>query len=143
MQYPLSGAILLKELVYLLKLKTFTVAKFENFSRNVVPTLAQTFSEDLKSSVLSQTRLNYLEVNGDLEFSGAITEYSISPIAPQANETTQFSRLQISVEINYFSVFNEEDSWTSRFSRFADYESTANFYITRRKPYCRHSRANH
>ncbi|MEM7101772.1 MAG: LPS assembly lipoprotein LptE [Bacteroidota bacterium] len=107
--------------------KTFTVIQFDNYSVNVVPTLAQTFSEDLKRAILSQTRLSYAQSEGDLEFSGAITEYSISPIAPQAGATSQFSRLQITVEVTYFNAYKEDDNWTSRFSRFADYESTQNF----------------
>ncbi len=105
------------------EVQSFTIIPFENNANNVVPTLAQTFSERLKDKVLTESRLNYANANGDVEFKGAITAYRISPVAPTPNATTAFNRLEIEVMVDYACVTKPDLDWNNQFRRFADYDS--------------------
>ncbi len=107
-------------------LKTFTVIPFENQAPNAIPTLNNTFQESLKRRVINETKLSYAAANGDVEFSGAIIGYSVSPVAPQPGEIAQFSRLDITVQVSYFNPMEEEQNFNSSFTRFADFESSTN-----------------
>ena len=84
-------------------------------------------SESLKDLVLSQTRLDLDKSSGDLRFEGYISDYLVSTAAAQGDETAALNRLSITVNVTYYNSFNEEDNFTSSFTRFADFDSNLNF----------------
>lgn len=104
--------------------KTVSVAYLENNAIIVIPTLSQSLTEGLKDKILNSTSLSLSRSNADIQFSGAITDYSIKPIAVQGNETTSRSRLTITVKLNYVNKLNEKQNWENDFSRYADFNST-------------------
>ena len=67
------------------------------------------------------------ESDGDLIFSGRITNYSINPIAIQADETASKNRLSITVKVKFVNIKDEESNFDKTFSRYADYESSQDF----------------
>jgi hypothetical protein len=103
--------------------KTFSIDQFRTSAGNAPPTIGQLFSEQLKQRVLNDTRLQYRNENGDLQFSGAITSYQITPIAPQGNQTVALQRLSIGMEIQCVSSKQEIKNWNPFFSRFADFSA--------------------
>ena len=105
--------------------KTFSVDQFETTAGNAPPTIGQQFSEQLKQRILTDTRLQYRLSNGDIEFSGAVTSYQISPIAPQPGQTVALQRLTIRMDISCKSEKQEIKSWSPSFSRFADFAADA------------------
>jgi len=104
--------------------KTFTVNFITNQAPVVVPTLSQKFTEALKEKFLTGTSLNRVDRGGDLEFSGAITGYSVVPISAQQGETAALNRLTISVNIDFVNHKNDQQSWSAPFSAYADYSSS-------------------
>ena len=106
--------------------KTFFVKQFDNNARTVVPTLSQDFSEKLKRKMLNETKLNYDDVNPDIEFTGAIAQYRITSEAPAPGEISAISRLTIQVSVEYINNKDEEDKWKQNFSYFQDYPSEQN-----------------
>lgn len=104
------------------EVSTFTVEQFENFASNSQPTLSQVFTERLKDKILSESRLAYAD-EGDVLFKGAITKYQVIPIAPTQGANTAFNRLEIEVSVEYFCEPDDTKNWTSKFLRFAEYES--------------------
>jgi len=106
---------------------TFILQNFEVQALNAPPDIDQSFSEALRDKIRTQSRLNQVNANGDVEFSGTITEYSINPVAAREGEQSELTRLQISVSVNYVSWVNEEDKWTQKFSRFAEFDSSTDF----------------
>ena len=106
------------------EVNSFTVNLFENNAYNSAPTLGQTLSETLRTKILSDTRLSYAQSEGDVEFSGVITSYRISPINPKPGETDTRNQLQISVRIEYTCPKNEKSNWSQTFSRNAEYNSS-------------------
>jgi hypothetical protein len=105
--------------------KTFTIHFITNQAPVVVPSLSQTLTDALKNKFLTSTNLSLAQTGGDLEFSGAITGYQVNPVAAQANETAALNRLTISVSIDFVNHKNEKQSWTTLFSRYADYNSSS------------------
>lgn len=92
-----------------------------------MPTLSRVLTDGLKDYFTSQTRLILVDHNGDLEIEGAITSYTIQPIAIQGNETAAQNRLTISVTVKFINRKNEKQNFENKtFSRYQDYSSTQN-----------------
>jgi len=125
--FVLSGCYSFKGTSIPANVTTFMLQNFEVQALNAPPDIDQGFSEALRDKIRSQSRLNQVNVNGDVEFSGSITEYSIQPVAAREGEAAELTRLQISVSVNYVSWVNEEDKWTNKFSRFAEFDSSTDF----------------
>ena len=107
--------------------KTISVNYFSNQVTNSPPTLNQKITEDLKDLFLSQTSLDLKSKNGDLQFSGKIIQYEVSPIAVQANETASKNRLTISVDVSYKNSFSSNNNFENTFKRYRDFEGSVNF----------------
>ena len=105
--------------------KTFSVAQFETTAGNAPPTIGQQFSEQLKQRILNDTRLQYRDSKGDIEFSGAVISYQIIPIAPQPGQTVALQRLTLRMDIECKSEKQEIKSWSPSFTRFADFAADA------------------
>ncbi len=103
------------------EVNTFSISTFEVQALNAPPNIDQIFTEDLRNKILNESRLNLTTANADVQFSGAITEYRISPVAARPDEVAERNRLEISVSVNYVSLMNEEDNWTQKFNRFEEY----------------------
>ena len=80
---------------------SYSVALFPNRAPLVNPNLSIRFTENLKQEILQQTPMQLFEKGGDLEFSGAIVDYSVRPISAQDGETNSQNRLTIGVQVSF------------------------------------------
>ena len=103
--------------------KSFTVHNIVNQAPIIVPSLSPSLTQALRDRFITSTNLTLLEAGGDLEFSGTITNYQVSPVAAQANEVAALNRLTITVNIEFVNHQNDKQSWTSSFTRYSDYDS--------------------
>ena len=85
------------------------------------------YTDQFKQKVLRESRLTFDEVNPNVEFNGEITQFAIRSVAPQPDETTAFSRLDITSQVNYIDYMDEENNWTKSFSDFRNFERNVNF----------------
>ncbi|MCC7333111.1 MAG: LptE family protein [Flavobacteriales bacterium] len=106
--------------------KTISIKQFVNIAPLANVNYSQTFSEALKDIFISQTNLNLTKANGDLQFEGTITNYQISSIAIQGNETAAKNRLTITVNVKFTNLKDKKQNFESTFTRFADFESSSN-----------------
>ena len=104
--------------------KTVQVKYFPNRAVLVNPNLSQAFTESLKDKFLSQTNLELVNGNADLTFEGEIVGYSTKPIAISAGEAAQMNRLTVTIRVKYTGINNEKLSFDTRFTRYADYDSS-------------------
>lgn len=106
-------------------LKSFSLEQFDAKDSNAPPTSGQVFSEQLKDRILNNTRLQYEDEDGDVQFSGDVTGYNITALAPQADQTVAFQRLTIKLTINYKDITQKDGSkdWNQTFSRFANFSA--------------------
>ncbi len=107
-------------------IKTFYVKPFGNNAYNAPPDIGNTFSEQLKDQIRRQSRLSFSDVNPDVEFEGNVQSYNITSVAPNPNESTQFSRLRITIKVDYIDNTDEENNWEQSFSFEQDYDATVN-----------------
>ncbi|MEM6317786.1 MAG: LPS assembly lipoprotein LptE, partial [Bacteroidota bacterium] len=109
-------------------METFYVAEFDNTSSNVVPTLATDFAQKLLEKVRAEGKLTFTEYDPHVDFSGAITGFNVSSVAPEEGQTTAFNRLDIRVNITFKNNIDPdpEKGWTQSFGFFEDYPSDVN-----------------
>jgi hypothetical protein len=107
--------------------KTVSVEYFQNLSSLVNPALSSTFTEALKDRFVTQTSLNSVKDYGDLQFSGQITGYSISPIAIQENEVAAKNRLTISIKVKFENTKDKKFNFDKTISQFEDFDSDQDF----------------
>lgn len=106
--------------------KTVSILYFPSYAPLAKPTLSQTFTEGLKDIFINQTNLSLVESNGDLQFSGDITDYKTAPIAITSGETAALNRLTITVKVKFVNTKDDQRSFESSFTRYADYDSSQN-----------------
>lgn len=108
-------------------IKTVSVSFFENRASLASPLISQNFTEALKDIFMSQTNLTLVKNNGDLQFSGYISSYKITPVAIQSNETAALNRLTLSVFVKFINTKDEKQNFQETFTRFVDYDSNLDF----------------
>lgn len=90
------------------------------------PTVSQVFSEELTNYFLSQSNLRLVDMGGDVEISGEITDYSVAPSAIQGDDKAALNRLSIQVQIRLINHKDEKMSFTQSFTRFKDFDANKN-----------------
>ncbi|UTW64444.1 LptE family protein [bacterium SCSIO 12741] len=118
-QFTFNGAVLDYD-----KVKTISVEVFPNYAPLAQPTLSQDFTEALRDIFLTQTRLDLVKNNGDLQFSGKIEQYRTAPVGIQADEVAAQNRLTITVFVKFVNRTDETRNFEKRFTQYADYNST-------------------
>ncbi len=101
--------------------KTIQVDFFPNQAPLIEPTLSQKFTLDLQDLFTRQTNLTLVKANGDLQFSGEIVDYRITPMSATANQTAAQNRLTITINVNFINNLEEKDNFEKRFSFYYDY----------------------
>ena len=103
--------------------KTVSIKYFENKASLVEATLSQSLTDALRDKFASQTTLDLVGRDGDLQLEGEITEYRTQPIAIQGDQTAALNRLTITVQIKFVNLFDESKNFDTSFSRYEDYSS--------------------
>ncbi|MCZ2444606.1 MAG: LPS assembly lipoprotein LptE [Flavobacteriales bacterium] len=118
--YSLSGASIPDNI------KTVSIEYFDNQAGLTNPNFPRIITEALKDKFISQTRLKLVPNDGDVNFRGVITGYQTSPITLTGNDQASMNRLTISVGITYENKYDDLQSFSQSFSRFADYSASQN-----------------
>lgn len=116
--YSFTGASISSEI------NSVSVSNFSVLAPSSPPVLSNLLSETLKDKFNDETNLSIFSNNGDLQFEGEVTSYSLKPIAIQADETAAQNRLTITVKVKYTNTKDDEFNYHANFSRFRDYSST-------------------
>ena len=110
--------------------KTFSVDYLKPQAALATPTYSQRLTETLKDLLVAQSPLKLVEADGELQYSGVVTEYQVSPVAIQAGtaETASLNRLTISIKINYVNTIENDLSFERSFSKFADFDAASDLF---------------
>ena len=104
---------------------TITINYFEYRALQVNPTLSNDLTEALRQRFRQMTSLEQVDMDGDLEITGEITGYSVSPSSVTADEVAAQNRLTVTVRVSFMNrKYPEDDFEGSTFSGYADYDST-------------------
>lgn len=102
--------------------KTISVATFYNESGNGPANISQTFSEGLRDFYQSNTNLELVTNNGDLDVVGRISYYAVENVAPSGDEVATLNRLRIKVRIDYVNTKDETHNFENKvFTFFEDF----------------------
>ena len=106
------------------EVKTVTINYFEYTAMKVNPSLSNQLTEALQEKFLKLTRLELVDMDGDLEIVGAVTGYDVKAAAVTANEQAATSRLTVTVKISFTNrKFPEDDFPDKSFSAYADFDA--------------------
>jgi hypothetical protein len=106
--------------------KTFTIIPLDNNASSAPATININFGELLRDKVLSETCLSSTTANGDVEFSGEVFKFSVSSVAPSAEETNLLNRLTIGIAIEFVNHQNPKESYKKRYEWYEEYDSNEN-----------------
>ncbi|MEM7367929.1 MAG: LptE family protein [Bacteroidota bacterium] len=108
-------------------LETLSIETFLNEAQIVVPYLAQELTQQMQDRFLNQSRLTLTSGAADIQLSGSINRYAISPVAISGNNTADQNRLTIGVKIKFDNNVAPDDSWEQTFSKFVDFDASNDF----------------
>ncbi|WP_369048762.1 LptE family protein [Tenacibaculum sp. UWU-22] len=101
--------------------KTIQIDFFPNRATLIEPTLSQRFTTELQDLFTRQTNLSLIKSGGDMQLSGEITDYRITPMTATANQTAAQNRLTITINVRFTNKLNEKDNFEKSFSFYSDY----------------------
>ncbi len=112
-------------------IKTASIQTFYNNSPLGPSNMSVLFTEKMKDYFQRNTSLTLVQDEGDLQFDGTIENYTLTPVAPQANNTSGLSfsaltRITISVKVSYTNTKDETFNYSSRnFSFYRDFDQNS------------------
>ena len=107
------------------EVKTVTINYFEYKALKVNPSLSNQMTEALQDKFLKLTKLEQVEMDGDIEVIGAITGYDVKATAVTANESVAQNRLTVTVKVSFVNRKFPEDNFEDKsFSAYQDFDAT-------------------
>ena len=105
--------------------KTFSVRTLKNEAPNILLSVPAKLTESIKDGVQNNTRLqlNSTTGKGEVQIEGAVTSYSIMPVAMQVGDNSAKNRLTIAAKFIIFITEPKEEKIEMTSSRFIDYDS--------------------
>ena len=104
---------------------TVTIDLFEYKALKVNPTLSNDLTEGLKNRFRTMTKLEQVDVDGDLEITGEVTGYNVTASSITADEVAASNKLTITVKVSFMNRKHPEDDFTDKsLSNYSEYDST-------------------
>ena len=104
---------------------TITIPYVEYKALRVNPSLSNDLTEALQEKFRKLTRLEQVDVDGDLELICEITGYDVKATAITADEQAAQNRLTVTVKIDFTNrKYPEDDVNNKTFSAYEDFDAT-------------------
>ena len=103
---------------------TITIPYVENKAVRINPSLSNDLTEALQEKFRKLTRLEQVDVDGDLELVCEITGYDVKATAITAEEQAAQNRLTVQVKVEFSNRKYPEDDVSSSFSAYEDFDAT-------------------
>ncbi len=105
------------------KVKTISIADFQNRAEYVYAPLAIEFNTKLRDMFIQQTRLQVIDSGGDLDIDGEITGYNQYNESVDASGYASKVKVTLTVNVRYTNNTNHEEDFEQQFSAFQTYDS--------------------
>ena len=102
-------------------IKTISIPVFYNESGSGPPNISQVLTEKLKDYYQSNSKLSIVTSNGDWQLSGYVSQYTVLPLAPLANETAAQTRLTIGVKVDFINTKDDKQNFSQVFPFYKDF----------------------
>lgn len=109
------------------QLQTISIGEITNRAPVVYPTLAPTFTEQLRDFYVSRTRLSLVPQAGDLDLSCTITGYDLTPMAISQDNFAERTVFTVTVQVKYVNHVNEKESFERSFKAYRDFPRSQPF----------------
>jgi len=103
---------------------TITIPYVENKALRINPSLSNDLTEALQEKYRKLTRLEQVDVDGDLELVCEITGYDVKATAVTAEEQAAQNRLTVNVKVEFTNNKYPEDNVSNSFSAYEDFDAT-------------------
>ena len=103
---------------------TITIPYVEYKALRVNPSLSNDMTEALQDKFRKLTRLEQVDVDGDLELVCEITGYDVKATAVTADEQAAQNRLTVTVKVEFTNRKYPEDDVSKSFSAYEDFDAT-------------------
>lgn len=107
--------------------KTISIQNFPNYASLVNPQLSQVLTDGLRNAFSSQTSLNLVDYDGDLDIKGEITNYTMQPTAITGNDQAAMNRLTITIKVVFVNTKDPNANFEQSFSRYKEFSAQMNF----------------
>ena len=105
--------------------KTITIPYVEYRALRVNPSLSNDLTEALQEKFRKLTRLEQVDVDGDLELVCEITGYDVKATAVTADELASQNRLTVTVSASFTNrKYPEDDFENKSFTAYEDFDAT-------------------
>jgi outer membrane lipopolysaccharide assembly protein LptE/RlpB len=104
---------------------SITINLFEYRAMRVNPSLSNDLTEAIRSQFRRMTRLEQVEMDGDMELSGEITGYDVTAAAVTADEVAARNKLTVTVKVTFTDKKHPEEDFDKSFSSYAEYDSSS------------------
>lgn len=109
------------------QLRTISIGEITNRAPIIYPSLAPSFTEQLKDFYVSRTRLNLVPQAGDLELNCTITDYDLTPMAISQDNFAERTVFTVTVQVKFVNHANEKESFDRSFKAFRDFPRSQPF----------------
>ena len=116
--YKFNGTIIDYNII-----KSISIEDFTNQAAMVYAPLTNVLNEKLKDTYTRQTRLNLIDRNADLELSGEVTGYDITPMSVNANSLAAETRLTLRVKVRYTNNTNHDEDFERSYTAYRNFDS--------------------
>ena len=104
--------------------KTITIPYVEYKALRVNPSLSSDMTEALQEKFRKLTRLEQVDVDGDLDLICEITGYDVKATAVTADELPAQNRLTVTAKVEFTNNKYPEDNVSKSFSAYEDFDAT-------------------
>jgi hypothetical protein len=120
-KYSFTGASISPDI------KTFSVAYVQNNAATKNAALSDVITEGLKDKLRSNAGLSLVNAGGDLQFEGAITDYSTTYQGVTASQVAAQYRFTISVRMSFTNTKDETKNFNKTYTQYRDYSVNESF----------------
>jgi hypothetical protein len=103
---------------------TITIPYVEYKALRVNPSLSADLTQALQDKYRKMTRLEQVDMDGDLEVACEVTGYDVRATAVTADEVAAQNRLTVNVKCVFTNRKYPEDNLDKSFSAYADFDAT-------------------
>lgn len=104
--------------------KTVTIDYFGYKALRVNPSLSNDLTEAMRGQFRRMTRLEQVDMDGDMEIYGEVTGYEVTTSSVTADEVAAKNRLTITIKIQFTNRKYPEDDFEKSFSQYSDFDGT-------------------
>ena len=105
-------------------IRSISIEDFPNNAALVYAPLSNSLSEEIRDAYQRQTRLQVRRSGGDLELSGEIIGYEVTPMGVAADSYSAETKLTMRVQVHFVNNIHPEESFDRTYSAYQTFDSS-------------------